>query len=117
MENQLVFAKNLRLLVSYSQSIASVSRDLQISRQQFTKYLRRENLPSVQNLRKISDYFGVEETEILMPVDDFRKLIALNPPRSASTDPMQSFFTVRDIGMLTIEKSLKNILVFIILIS
>ncbi|MDP6192171.1 MAG: helix-turn-helix transcriptional regulator, partial [Paracoccaceae bacterium] len=71
MENQLVFAKNLRLLVSYSQSIASVSRDLQISRQQFTKYLAGKNLPSVQNLRKISDYFGVEETEILMPVDDF----------------------------------------------
>ena len=43
MENQLVFAKNLRLLVSYSQSIASVSRDLQISRQQFTKYLAWKN--------------------------------------------------------------------------
>ena len=112
MENQVVFAKNLRLLISYSQSIASVSRDLQISRQQFTKYLAGKNLPSVQNLRKISDYFGVEETEILMPVDDFRKLIALNPPRSASTDPMQSFFTGEGYRNADNRKELKKYLGF-----
>ena len=117
MEDKYVFAKNLRLLISYSQSIASVSRDLQISRQQFTKYLAGENLPSVRNLRKISDYFGVEETEILMPVDDFRKLIALNPPRSASTDPMQSFFTGDGYRHADNRKELKNTLDFIILIS
>ncbi|HAZ79871.1 MAG TPA: transcriptional regulator, partial [Porticoccaceae bacterium] len=89
MEDQNIFSKNLRLLISYSHSIASVSRDLQISRQQLTKYLSGKNLPSVRNLRKISDFFGVEETEIFMPVDDFRRLIALNPPRATSTDPME----------------------------
>lgn len=93
MKNQETFAANLRLLIGYRPSISSVCRDLNMSRQQVTKYLAGKNLPSVRNLRKISDYFGVEETEILMPVSDFRKMIALNPPRSERQDPLQAFFT------------------------
>lgn len=93
MENHATFAANLRLLTSYCPSISSVCRDLKISRQQYTKYLAGKNLPSVRNLRKISDYFGVEETEILLPFDAFKKLVALNPPRAASLDPLQAFVT------------------------
>tara|TARA_R110002094_G_scaffold178152_4_gene157442 strand:- start:3287 stop:4105 length:819 start_codon:yes stop_codon:yes gene_type:complete len=91
MDHRPTFAANLRVLTSYSQSIAAVCRDLGISRQQFTKYLSGKNLPSLRNLRKMSDYFGVEENEMLMPVDEFSKLIALNPPRATSNDPLQAF--------------------------
>ncbi|MEO1110135.1 MAG: helix-turn-helix transcriptional regulator [Pseudomonadota bacterium] len=93
MDNRTIFAANLRLLTGYRPSISAVCRDLGISRQQFTKYLAGQNLPSVRNLRKISDYFGVEETEILMPVSAFKKVIALNPPRSELSDPLQAFVT------------------------
>ena len=99
MKDKDVFAKNLRILISYSKSISSISRDLRISRQQFTRYLAGKNLPSVRNMRKISDYFGVDETEILMPVEDFHKMISLNPPRSVQTDPVKSFFTSEYLDM------------------
>jgi len=112
MEDQNIFSKNLRLLISYSHSIASVSRDLQISRQQLTKYLSGKNLPSVRNLRKISDFFGVEETEIFMPVDDFRRLIALNPPRATSTDPMENFFIGGGYNHIDTRRELKKYLGF-----
>ena len=65
MEDQNIFSKNLRLLISYSHSIASVSRDLQISRQQLTKYLSGKNLPSVRNLRKISDFLVLRKRKFL----------------------------------------------------
>ncbi len=91
MEKRSIFAANLRLLTGYRPSIASVCRDLGVSRQQYTKYLAGKNMPSVRNLQKISDYFGVEESEILLPVGEFRKLIALNPPQIENLNPMQAF--------------------------
>lgn len=91
MGKRTVLATNLRLLCSYCPSISAVSRDLGISRQQFTRYLSGKSTPSVNNLRKISDYFGVEETEILLSCEDFKELVAIKPPRVSSQDPMQAF--------------------------
>lgn len=72
-------ANNLRLLCSYKKSISGVCRDLDINRQQFNKYLSGNTTPSGNNLRKICDYFGVEEHEIRMPEEDFAKIIQARP--------------------------------------
>lgn len=91
MNDPAILATNLRLLCSYCPSISSVSRDLGISRQQFTKYLSGKSTPSVNNLRKISDYFGVEETEILLSCEEFKELVSIKPPIVGSQDPLQVF--------------------------
>lgn len=70
------FSENLRALCSYVRSVSHVCRQLDINRQQFARYLNGETLPSQYNLRKICDYFGVEESEIFLPTDEFRRLIS-----------------------------------------
>lgn len=73
------FAANLRLLTSYHRSIAEVCRRLGLNRQQFNKYLSGHSRPSHNNLRRICDFFGVEEHELLLPEQEFRDLLALKP--------------------------------------
>lgn len=85
--------ENLKLLCSYCPSVSEVCKRIGISRQQFTKYLSGKSTPSLQSLRKISDYFGVEETELLMSKDDFKKLIAIRPPAVTHSLPSQDFIT------------------------
>ncbi|HET6629490.1 MAG TPA: helix-turn-helix transcriptional regulator [Woeseiaceae bacterium] len=70
------FGENLRVLCSYVRSVSHVCRQLGINRQQFARYLNGETLPSQYNLRKICDHFGVEESEIFLPVQEFRQLIS-----------------------------------------
>lgn len=70
------FSENLRVLCSYVRSVSHVCRQLDINRQQFARYLNGETLPSQYNLRKICDYFGVEESEIFLSTDEFRQLIS-----------------------------------------
>lgn len=70
------FSENLRILCSYVRSVSHVCRQLDINRQQFARYLNGETLPSQYNLRKICDYFGVEEAEIFIATDEFRQLIS-----------------------------------------
>lgn len=72
-------ANNLRLLCSYKTSISEVCRELIMNRQQFNKYLSGNTTPSDNNLRKICDYFGVEEYEIQMPNDEFREIVQARP--------------------------------------
>lgn len=72
-------ADNLRLLCSYKKSISEVCRELVMNRQQFNKYLSGNTTPSSNNLRKICDYFGVEEHEIRMPSDEFGKIVQPHP--------------------------------------
>lgn len=67
-------------------------RDIGISRQQFTKYLSGQSVPSLHNLRIISDYFGVDEAEILFPAEDFRDLVAIRPPEVKPRNPGRDFF-------------------------
>ncbi|WP_397544108.1 helix-turn-helix domain-containing protein [Roseovarius salis] len=71
------FSANLNLLCSYQRSIAEVCRRLGVNRQQFNKYLSSQSRPSRRNMRRICDYFGVTESEILMEHGQFEQMIAL----------------------------------------
>jgi transcriptional regulator with XRE-family HTH domain len=47
-----------------------------INRQQLSKYLNGYSQPSMQTLRKISDYFGVDSDEIYLEPEQFKELIS-----------------------------------------
>ena len=85
--------ENLRLLCGYCPSVSYVCRAIGVSRQQFTKYLSGKSTPSLSSFRKISDFFGVDETELLMPVKEFKELIALHPPSVSPKLPSQDFIS------------------------
>ena len=68
-------AVNLRRLCGYYPSVAEVCRRIGINRQQFNKYLNGSSTPSIGSLKKICDFFGVEEGELLLASDDFAALI------------------------------------------
>ncbi|NRA19599.1 MAG: helix-turn-helix transcriptional regulator [Oceanospirillaceae bacterium] len=72
-------SQNLRLLCSYYKSIAEVCRRLGISRPQFNRYLSGKHRPAANTLRKICDFFGVEEHEILLPHSQFQRLVQVRP--------------------------------------
>lgn len=81
-----VLATNLKLLCSYHVSTSEVCRRLGLNRQQFMKYLAGTAFPSRHNLRRICDFFGVDEYEILMPHEQFREIVRLRPQGQA--DPL-----------------------------
>lgn len=68
---------NLALLCSHYTSIAEVCRRLDVNRQQFNKYLSGHSRPSRHNMRRICDFFGVTESEILMEPGRFEELVAV----------------------------------------
>ncbi|HKL64700.1 MAG TPA: helix-turn-helix domain-containing protein [Roseovarius sp.] len=69
--------RNLSLLCGYFPSIAEVCRKLGINRQQFNKYLAGSARPSRRNMRRICDFFGVSEAELLMEAHQFEEIIAI----------------------------------------
>ncbi len=69
--------RNLGTLCSYYTSIAEVCRKLAINRQQFNKYLCGQSRPSRHNMRRICDFFGVTESEILLEPDRFEEIVGL----------------------------------------
>jgi len=71
------FRTNLSLLCGYHPSIAEVCRRLGLNRQQFNKYLAGQSHPSRRNMRKICDFFGVTEAELLSDPAYFEDMIAL----------------------------------------
>src|SRR6056297_89037 len=71
------FSRNLSLLCSYFASIAEVCRKLEFNRQQFNKYLAGTARPSRHNMRRICDFFGVTEAELLLEPSQFEEIIAL----------------------------------------
>jgi transcriptional regulator with XRE-family HTH domain len=75
------FVANLKLACSYFPSVSEVSRQVGINRQQFMRYLSGESFPSRHNLRKLCDFFGVDEYELLMPDNQFRNLLRLKKDR------------------------------------
>ena len=77
------FARNLRLLSSYRPSISLVASDLGIHRSQMNRYLAGGAVPRAPLMRRISDYFGVELHELMMPHTDFAELVSL---RGIATD-------------------------------
>ncbi|SFP96937.1 helix-turn-helix transcriptional regulator [Tranquillimonas alkanivorans] len=80
------FPKNLRLLCSYHESISDVARRLGMNRQQIMKYLSGTAYPSARSMRRLCDFFGVEEHEIVMPDDQFRDIVRLKPALPVSAD-------------------------------
>lgn len=69
--------QNLALLCSYYPSIAEVCRKLDLNRQQFNKYLAGSSYPSRRNMRRICDFFGVVESELLLEPRQFEDIVAL----------------------------------------
>ena len=78
---------NLKLLCSYHGPVAQVCTALKINRQQFTKYLSGTSRPSRYNMRRICDFFGVDEHELLLPHDRFAAIIRLRPRPGQAEDP------------------------------
>lgn len=76
--------KNLRLLCSYHKSIAEVCRQLGVNRSQFNRYLNGDSAPSLRLMRRICDFFGVEEAELLMAHGQFCDLIRLRPQETGA---------------------------------
>ncbi|MCM2563318.1 helix-turn-helix transcriptional regulator [Lutimaribacter sp. EGI FJ00015] len=84
--------QNLTLLCSYFPSIAEVCRKLDINRQQFNKYLAGNAHPSRHNMRRICDFFGVSESELLMEPQQFEEIVALKrkpPQQQALSKPLR----------------------------
>jgi transcriptional regulator with XRE-family HTH domain len=73
------FRANLKFLCGHYKSVADVCRRAEINRQQFNKYLGGQAAPSPYNLRKICDFFGVDEGEIYEPHDAFVGIFAKSP--------------------------------------
>ncbi|SDT15263.1 helix-turn-helix domain-containing protein [Pseudomonas oryzae] len=66
---------NLRLLCSHYRSIAEVCRKLGLNRAQFNKYLAGQSRPTPYNLKRICDFFGVEDYELGLPPEQFARLV------------------------------------------
>ncbi len=86
------FAENLRQLTGYGKSVSDICRKAKVNRTQFNRYLSGQSLPSLQTLRRLCDFFGVDEQEILLAPDAFRQIIRLRPPQlTHSEDPAIDF--------------------------
>jgi transcriptional regulator with XRE-family HTH domain len=59
------FAQRLRDLCKTQGSVAAVAQSLNMNRQQFARYVSGDGLPSAPVLRKICEYFGVAESDLL----------------------------------------------------
>jgi len=68
-------AENLRFLSAHFTSVAEVCRNLGMNRQQFNKYLSGQSEPTLHNLKRITDFFGVDEYEITLPHKEFVRLV------------------------------------------
>src|SRR5689334_21834632 len=93
---------NLRLLCSYGKSISQICRQAGINRHQLQRYLKGSSEPSLNTLRRICDFFGLDEHEILLPHDAFAALIKVRPPRLQQTrnpilDYMTGFIDAQDL--------------------
>ncbi|MFT5721058.1 MAG: transcriptional regulator with XRE-family HTH domain, partial [Motiliproteus sp.] len=77
-------ALNLRTLCSYYPSISQVCKLAKINRQQFNKYLGSQSVPSLSTLRKINDFFGLQDEELFLVHFEFKQLIN-NQPRHNKT--------------------------------
>jgi transcriptional regulator with XRE-family HTH domain len=87
---RLFLLTNLQFAAGYYPSISELCRRLGINRQQFMRYLSGTSHPSRSNLRKICDFLGVDEFELLLPPEQFRKIIELRPAQSSNLPPALS---------------------------
>lgn len=73
------YGANLRYCCDHYRSISAVCRQLNFNRQQFNKYINGQNRPSRYNHRRISDFFGLEYHELLMPHEAFVTMLTAKP--------------------------------------
>jgi transcriptional regulator with XRE-family HTH domain len=95
---------NLRLLCSYGRSISAVCRQARINRHQLQRYLTGTASPSLHTLRRLCDFFGVEEHEILLPQRAFAALVKVRPPqlvrsRDRISEYMAGFIEAQDMKL------------------
>ncbi|MGB0959200.1 MAG: helix-turn-helix domain-containing protein [Halocynthiibacter sp.] len=69
-------SKNLRLLCMQEGSISAAATGLGINRQQINKYLGGTSKPSLATIKKICDFFDIDETEIFLPHDELKTIIS-----------------------------------------
>lgn len=95
---------NLRLLCSYGRSISAICRQARINRHQLQRYLNGSAAPSLHTLRRLCDFFGVEEHEILLPEREFAALVKVRPPQLARSrdrisEYMAGFIEAQDLKL------------------
>jgi transcriptional regulator with XRE-family HTH domain len=98
------FGPNLRLLCSYGRSISAICRQAGINRHQLQRYLNGSASPSLHTLRRLCDFFGVEEHEILLPQPTFAALVKVRPPQLARSrdrisEYMAGFIDAQDLAL------------------
>ncbi|UBM25854.1 helix-turn-helix transcriptional regulator [Pseudomonas sp. p1(2021b)] len=89
------FSINLKLACSHYRSISEVCRQLSINRAQFNKYLSGQSRPTAYNLKRIGDFFGVEDYELGLPPEQFARLIGartLSAQAEPQNDPISELF-------------------------
>src|ERR1700712_2080838 len=79
------YGLNLQFCCDHYRSVSEVCRRLKVNRQQFNRYLAGSAVPSRHNHRRISDFFGLEEHELLMPREAF---VATFAQRAAARQPL-----------------------------
>ncbi len=67
--------KNLRLLCSRHDSVAEICRLMDMNRLQFNRYLNGRVRPGPKVVGKLCDFFGIDETQLFMPHQQFRELV------------------------------------------
>ena len=88
-------AANLKLACSHYRSISEVCRQVSINRAQFNKYLSGQSQPTTYNLKRIGDFFGVEDFELNLPPEQFAHLIGarnLSTAIEPQADPVSELF-------------------------
>lgn len=71
-------ARNLQTLCTAYRSISEVCRQTGINRQQFGRYLNGIYRPSRFNMRRICEFFGVHESDLMLPATDFERYFDLH---------------------------------------
>ena len=79
------YRANLQFCCDHYRSVSEVCRRLRLNRQQFNRYLAGSTAPSRHNHKRISDFFGLEEHELLMPHEAFAETFAR---RTAARQPL-----------------------------
>lgn len=102
------FPANLRHMTSYYRSIAEVCRRIPINRQQFDKYLAGTTQPSLHNLKRMADFFGVEESEFLLPHADFIRMVMGRPIGLDLPRPVRDFLTGSRMGFVESEQAMER---------
>ena len=61
------YPANLRFCCDHYRSVSDLCRRVGINRQQFNRYLSGESLPSRWNHKRLPDFFGLEDDELMRP--------------------------------------------------